>query len=98
MQAEVDKFVSSLMLHLQQAGSVPRNLVAQLFAEPAFDRSLSDSELELYRHANHYASRYCLRLQQRFGHDYGSPEMLSEVRRFYRMTQGEKVSNINALQ
>jgi len=98
MQAEVDKYVSSLMLHLEYAGSVPHNLVPQLFGEPAFDEALSESELELYRHANHYAARYCQRLEDRFAHDFASPELLEEVRRFYRLSQVEKVSSINALQ
>ena len=96
IQAEVDKFVSSALLFgHQSSGSVPARLVGWLFDEVAFDGQLEGHDLERYRHANHYAGKYCARLQRRFLRG-GAPGLLNEVRRFYRLGQGAKIQRIEA--
>ncbi len=96
MQAEVDKYVACLMLIVGQPGGQPHRLRQRLFDTPVFDDALSADDLELYSHANHYAGRYCRELDQRYRHHYGSPEMLRELRCFYRLGQCGKVSRVNA--
>jgi len=97
MQAEVDKYVTSKLLSLQQPHGIhPATLKARLFGEPYFDEALSDQELERYRSANHYAGRYCERLESRYEVDFGGAPMLEELRSFYRLSQGDKISRINA--
>ncbi len=97
MQAEVDKYVTSKLLSLQQPHGIhPAALKARLFGEPSFDEALSEPELERYRSANHYAGRYCEQLEFRYDVDFGGAAMLDELRRFYRLNQGDKISRINA--
>lgn len=97
MQAEVDKYVTSKLFSLQQPHGInPAALRTRLFGEPSFDQALSDDELERYRSANHYAGRYCDQLENRYEVNFGGAAMLEELRRFYRLSQGDKVSRINA--
>ena len=97
MQAEVDKYVTSKFFSLQQPDGIhPSTLKTRLFGEPSFHDALSEDELERYRSANHYAGRYCNQLENRYEVDFGSAAMMEELRHFYRLSQGEKVSRINS--
>ncbi len=97
MQAEVDKYVSAaFLIGRQRAGRVPGALHRQLFTECSFDESLGDDDLELYRSANHYAGRYCEHLAATYLHHRGQDGMVSELRRFYRLTQHGKIRRITA--
>jgi hypothetical protein len=99
MQAEIDKFIalSSLMAG-QRAHLEPKSLRKWLFDEPRFDESLDDEQRQRYMDANHFAGKYCCHLErrhwkkgpQRLGH-----ELLGDLRRFYRLSQAEKISLIH---
>lgn len=97
LQAEVDKFVATHMLLKRQGKRVPSRLHRWLFDVPRFDRRLSPSELVRYRHANHYAAKYCLKLGPRLAED---PDrcraLLRELRAFYRLSQPSKIRHIEA--
>jgi hypothetical protein len=96
MQAEVDKYVSTAFLFGQQAsGYIPEDLHRWLFDDPVFDENLDRTSLERYRDANHYASRFCARLEERYSRNYRHAEMINELRSFYRLTQRAKISHIN---
>ena len=97
MQAEVDKYVSAAFLIGRQcAGRVPVELHRLLFAGCSFDEALADDDLELYRSANHYAGRYCEQLTRTYLRDRRRDGMMSELRRFYRLTQHGKIRRITA--
>ncbi len=97
MQAEVDKYimVATLMGH-QRQGCVPARLHHWLFADPAFDEALSAAEQTLYRHANHYAGKYCQQLANRYLFRYESRHcsMINDLRRFYRLSLQDKIRRI----
>ncbi len=95
LQAEVDKFVSTVLLAREQGRrAVASRLHHLLFERMSFDRRLDDEERERYRLANDYAGRYCRRIGH-WLHDAGD-ELMEELRRFYRYSQRQKISHIHA--
>ena len=95
LQAEVDKFVSTVLLAKEQGRrTVMSRLHHLLFERMSLDDELEGEERERYRLANDYAGRYCRRIGD-YLHDAGE-EILSELRRFYRYSQGQKISHIHA--
>src|SRR5690606_10273084 len=81
MQAEVDKFVATWLLALQQG-------------DHELARRLDREQAERYRAANDYAARFCHGLVERLRQD--GDKGLAELRRFYRLSQNEKISHIRA--
>lgn len=94
LQAEVDKFVSTVFLSAaQRMCRVPTSLHERLFANPAFDSRLTRDEIPRYHRANYYAGLYCGGLQETFLHRRSSG-MINELRRFYRLTHHYKLEHI----
>jgi len=95
LQAEVDKFVSTLLLALDQGDrELVNRLHGWLFDKVSFRSELEPKQVERYRAANEYAARLCHGL--RHGLIEGSTLALEELRRFYRLTQTEKISHIHS--
>ncbi len=95
MQAEVDKFVSTLLLVLEQGDlEMMTRLHGWLFESIRFKPELEPEQRERYRAANEYASRYCHRLRAQLVA--GDSSALRELRRFYRLSQTDKISHIHA--
>ena len=94
LQAEVDKFVATCLLALQDnEPDLARGLHRRMFEEVEFCGSLNQEQHERYRLANDYAARFCHRISGRLGVGHGRQELHD----FYRMTQPEKISHIHAL-
>lgn len=92
LQAEVDKYVSSLFwLSTQGDGRVPRRLKDILFDGVEYDEQLDEEGLERYETANRVAMKYCAGLEQRFLTRRRVREMIEDVRRFYRLPQEAKL-------
>lgn len=94
-QAEVDKFVTSL-LHLWRRGRKEGSaqLRERLFHEVRYHPELNRDEESRYRTANELARGYCRRLEARFLTQ-GSPEgLLREVRRAYRLGGAAKRAHL----
>jgi len=95
LQAEVDKFVSTVLLAREQGRrAVASRLHHLLFERMTLDRELGEEERERYRLANDYAGRFCRRIGARL-HDAGE-EVMAELREFYRFSQRQKISHIHA--
>ena len=97
MQAEVDKYVASYWLMRRQLpGRFPDELLRVLFERTRVDPRLAGGREELYRQATRYAQRFCRRLQSSLRESRGplQPEVLAELRRFYRLTNARKVAHI----
>ena len=95
MQAEVDKFVSTFFLAVDQEDSeLTVKLHGWLFDNVRFNPRLSKVQRERYATANNYAARFCHGLRKRLTRD--SREGLHELRYFYRLSQHEKISHIHA--
>ena len=95
MQAEVDKFISTwLMAQHQDACDFADRLHGWLFDQVSFKPELTEDQHERYRTANDYAARFCHGLVQRLRDNCEST--LHELRRFYRLTQTDKISHIRA--
>ena len=95
MQAEVDKFVATWLLALQQGDhELARRLHGWLFDRVRFNPRLDREQAERYRAANDYAARFCHGLVERLRQD--GDKGLAELRRFYRLSQNEKISHIRA--
>jgi hypothetical protein len=96
MQAEVDKYVTShWLMRRQYPGHVPAELHRVLFERTRIDPRLERQRAQLYGEANRYAARFCRRLERRLtGGAYGEPEVLAELRRFYRLGTARKRAHI----
>ena len=95
LQAEVDKFVSTMHLAREKSDTELMNgLHGRLFDNPRFHDHLSRRQLERYRAASEYAARFCQALVPRLREEDGNA--LPELRRFYRMSLGDKISHIHS--
>jgi len=95
MQAEVDKFVSTLFLALHQEDSeLAGKLHGRLFDNVRFNPRLSRDQHQRYTMANNYAARFCHGLRKRLSRN--SRKGLQELRHFYRLSQRDKISHIHA--
>lgn len=93
LQAEVDKY---LLLLEYAAEDSDEHLHPWLFEQWQFDDGLNEEEQNRYEHANRYAGKYCLGLQQRYLRIGRKREMVNELRRFYRKTQSQKLRMIDS--
>jgi hypothetical protein len=96
LQAEVDKFIATVMLLRLQGERVPSNLHRCLFDRPSFDARLESRELERYRSANRYAGKYCQKLAPRLIGRSDASALRSELCYFYRLPQSGKIRHIEA--
>jgi hypothetical protein len=97
MQAEVDKYVGSYWLMRRQfPDRFPAELLRLLFERTRIDSRLAAGREDLYREASRYAQRFCKRLEQslRGAGGRSQAEVLTELRRFYRLTNARKVAHI----
>ena len=94
MQAEVDKFVSTLTLLMEQGDTAMLdNIHTWLFEACRLRDELDAEQRQRYSAANDYASRFCHRIRDRLrGGDLGA---LRELRHFYRLSQTGKISHIH---
>ena len=94
LQAEVDKYVSTMQLAREQRDNdLLHGLHSRLFDNYRLREDLDCEQLERYRAASEYAARFCRRLRQRMLHN--GDDVLRELRHFYRMPLGEKISHIH---
>lgn len=95
MQAEVDKYVST-RLRLQElpAAALGKPLLRRLFDDPVLDPRLKPDEVDRYQAATALAGRYCANLEARFPLMPFTPDLLRELRTFYRLPQGAKIGRI----
>ncbi len=94
LQAEVDKFVSALTaLNSKQDIPSMNEIWELLFSDPKFESNLENQSLQRYQKANAYASQYCLNLMEAYQSN--SESIPNELRRFYRLSQNQKISYIN---
>ncbi len=97
LQAEVDRYISSAFLYgRQDAGRIPVDLYERLFGEPTYEEGLDSESLQRYQRANHYASLYCRHLEERYLRSHAAEGMVNELRRFYRLTQRQKINRIES--
>jgi hypothetical protein len=93
LQAEIDKYVTCLLVGEPE----PRTSAAlreRLFGEPCYEPDLDADERERYRAANDNALRYAAWLEASFVTPRRIPEMLGELRRFYRAGLAGKLATI----
>lgn len=97
MQAEVDKYVTTrLLLDEQPAATLGAPLLQRLFADPCFDPQLNPEEIDRYQAASNFAGRYCADLEASFPAATFTPDLLRELRLFYRLPQTAKIARIRA--
>lgn len=98
LQAEVDKYVMALTLLRTQGTTTDTNTVhRRLFKNVHFRRDLEDQDRSRYQAANNYAAKYCRNLSDNFPTHQNQADFLSELRRFYRLTQNEKIRRIESM-
>ena len=93
LQAEVDKYVTCL-LATEPGAEVSAALRRRLFGDATYEPDLDHDERARYRAANDNAQRYAAYLEQAFVVPRRIPEMLAELRRFYRLGLAGKLGSI----
>jgi hypothetical protein len=93
LQAEVDKYVTCLLVG-QPSTQTSTMWRERLFGDPCYETDLDGDELARYRAANDNAQRYAAWLEQAFVASRRIPEMLAELRKFYRRGLADKLSSI----
>jgi hypothetical protein len=94
LQAEIDKFVSTMLLAVEQGRcDMLERLHGWLFDEVSFHDELDPEQLDRYRAANEYAARFCHALRRCLVEDV--EQVLAELRRFYRLPMTDKISHIH---
>jgi hypothetical protein len=89
LQAEVDKFACCVLL--TKRGTELRR---RLFNDVRFHSDLDDDERHRYQTANDQANRYAATLERRFIWPDRLPDMLGELRQFYRLGLSAKLDHI----
>jgi hypothetical protein len=99
VQGEVDKYTATrAWLAAGTAGELGGDLHARLFDDTRLADALSPEEQDRYREAASLAGRYCKGLESRY-ETTGLPRpLLRELRTFFRLPQGPKVSRIRTAQ
>jgi len=90
LQAEVDKYVTCLLHDVDSSEA----LRERLFRACAYEDDLDGDERERYQVANDNAHRYAAWLEVTFVARGRIPEMLGELRRFYRTGLAAKLATI----
>lgn len=93
LQAEVDKYVTCLLVGAPEP-AVSTSLRRRLFGDVAYEPDLDGDEHTRYRAANDNAHRYAAWLESTFVAPRRIPEMLAELRRFYRQGLAGKLAVI----
>lgn len=91
LQAEVDKFVSCALVQGPDEAAALRE---RLYDDAHYADDLDNEERERYRVANDEARRYAGILDRRYFSRGRLPEMLLELRRFYRLGLRDKIRHI----
>ncbi len=91
LQGEVDKYVTCLLTGDADASPWWRR---RLFEQFAWEPDLDVDERDRYRVANENARTYARSLERRFVAPRRVPDMLAELRRFYRLPLGGKLKLI----
>jgi hypothetical protein len=95
LQAEIDKFVSTMLIAVGQGRSdLLGRLHSWLFEEISFREDLDVEQRDRYRAANDYAARFCHSLRTHLVRD--AETVLPELRRFYRLPVSDKISHIHS--
>ncbi len=99
MQAEIDKYVASYwLLRRQLPQRFPAELRRILFERTRVDPRLAAGREDLYREASRHAAKFCRSLEQSLRRSDGGSgaegEVLTELRRFYRLSNARKVAHI----
>ena len=93
LQAEVDKYVTCLLSADPERGASTR-WRERLFGDACYEPDLDADERSRYRAANDNAHRYAAFLETEFVARRRIPEMLGELRRFYRHGLAAKLAVI----
>lgn len=96
LQGEVDKFILCTLYACSgrfRRGTLP--LKELLFESFRFEDDLPPEWQQRYASASRLALNYCHFLETRFIRKNLLPQLMEEIRRFYRFSQREKISHIN---
>ena len=97
LQAEVDKYVTCLLTTAPEP-TISAELRQRLFGDACYEPDLDHDEQARYRAANDNALRYTHWLEQAYVVPRKIPEMLAELRRFYRLGLAAKLATIASAQ
>ena len=96
LQAEVDKFVICTFYRSNHRACINNlSLKELLFETFSLEKDLPIESQQRYSTASKLALHYCHFLESRFIKKGLFPQMMGEIRRFYRLGQTDKISHIN---
>lgn len=98
LQAEVDKFITLLLLQAEQGEAAFAELHHWLFEDVTYADTLDPEQLQRYQTANRFAARYCWSLGKQYQQTKARQDWYNELRRFYRLQHDAKLRRISTLQ
>lgn len=98
LQAEVDKFMLTVQLLRQQLNQFHLGTLHDgLFERVRFDPQLNQEEKTRYQDANYFAAKFCAYISRRYAKAHQQPQLMRELRYFYRLNHHYKFQNISRL-
>ena len=97
LQAEIDKYLYLSQMLTGQNSEMLHQLHKIIFDDAELHGNLNAIELHRYGTANRYAAKYCNAFKFEIAATGLQPSRINELRRFYRMTQYEKLRVIDRL-
>jgi len=95
LQAEIDKFVSTVQLAVSQGeDDIAGRLHGWLFDDVRFRDDLDDVQRARYVSANSFAAKYCFGLDRHVAAN--DAAAMTDLREFYRLPMSEKISRIRS--
>ncbi len=94
LQAEVDKYVTLLLAAENVELDLARRIRQRLFHEFEYEPDLDPTERERYARANEAARRYATHLESTYISGGRTGDMLTELRRYYRLPIAAKLRGV----
>jgi hypothetical protein len=94
LQAEIDKFVTCVLETWDAPGGPPADLRERLYDRFELEEDLTPEERDRYLTARQHATTYARALEERYVRARALPDMLTELRRMFRLGYREKVEAI----
>ncbi|OGQ44819.1 MAG: hypothetical protein A3H42_04155 [Deltaproteobacteria bacterium RIFCSPLOWO2_02_FULL_46_8] len=94
LQAEIDKYLMTVLLFYGQDGKIPEFLFSSLFENFMWDKSLTEAETSRYKEANRLAMKFCFYLDNHFVRCAKWERLFDTARQFYHLNHWSKIRQL----
>lgn len=94
LQAEVDKFLTRVLMMLEAEGHPPHDLFHRQFEVVTYNATLTTDERDRYETANHFAAKFCHDLAEHYLYPFRRSDLIDHVRPFFHEGLQEKIARV----